>query len=64
MTSSIEIKVAQATQKKDQMTASQKQFHDEYWRLHDEGEKRFGSVCSHSFVAHGTCLNCLRKVVA
>ncbi len=34
-----------------------------YWRMHEQGKKRFGSECRHESVKNGKCSNCLRQVI-
>ncbi len=41
------------------MTEDEKRLYE----LHEEGKRRFGSLCKHSRVKNGRCMNCLRKVI-
>ena len=34
-----------------------------FWLMHEQGKRRFGSLCNHERIRNGHCLNCLRKVV-
>jgi hypothetical protein len=41
----------------------QDDFRQQYELAKEQGDKRFGSPCSHTQTSYGVCLNCLRKVV-